>query len=66
MSCFGRLRHLPHPVPGEDGHYLTFSEVFKMNTTGEFCPFLQKKTSKCRALPLYASVQHVKNCQLML
>ena len=40
---FGRLWHLSHPVPGEDELYLLFSEVFKINTTGEFHPFLQKK-----------------------
>ena len=61
---FGRLWHLPHPVLGEV--YLLFSEVFKINTTGEFYPSLQKKTSKCQGLPFYNSVQHVKNCQLMV
>ena len=59
---FGRLRHLPHPVPGEDGHYLPFSEVFKMNTTGEFHPSLQTNLLKVEAylsMPVYNMLKTV-------
>ena len=44
---FGRLWHLPHPVLGEV--YLLFSEVFKINTTGEFYPSMQKKLRNVEA-----------------
>ena len=50
---FGCLRHLPHPVPGEDGHYLPFSEVIKRNITGEFRPSLQKKILNVEAYPTF-------------
>lgn len=69
-SEFDKLRHIPHPVPGGDGHYLPFSEVFNTVTTEEHRPSYTKPTqSKSRVkreLPYYASVQHVKNSHLMV
>lgn len=66
-DIFKSLHHLPDPVPAEDGHYTPFKEVYGTETTGEFRPSLshQKKSTK-RSLPFYASVQHVKNAQLMI
>lgn len=37
---FGKLDHLPDPVPGTEGHYKPFSEVFKSITTEEHRPSL--------------------------
>ena len=64
---FSLLRHLPHPVPAEDGHYLPFAKVFEMDTTGEFVLLYRKQDQNlkvCLSMPVY--LQHVKNCQLMV
>ena len=60
-EVFDRIKHLPFPVPGEDGHYKAFSDVFGSDASEEFRPS-QKKVIKTRArtLPFYASVQHIK------
>ena len=68
---FKALHHIPHPTPGNDGHYLPFSEVFGTNTSEEHRPSFKKNPSIIskrvkRKLPFYASVQHVKNSQLMV
>ena len=66
-EVFDRIKHLPFPVPGEDGHYKPFSDVFGSDASEEFRPSQKKVTkTKARALPFYASVQHVKNSQLMV
>lgn len=66
MDVFTLLKHLPNPIPGEDGHYRSCSEVFGTTTSGEYRPSLTKRTNKSRGLPFYASVQHVNNCKLMV
>ena len=54
-------------MTGEDGHYKAFSEVFGSDASEEFQPSQKKATkTKARTLPFYASVQHVKNSQLMV
>ena len=63
---FLQLRHLLLPIPSEDGHYLSFAEVICEKITGEHRPSLLKKHSKSNTLPFYASVQHVKNCQMVI
>ncbi len=59
-EAFDLLHYLPDPVPGEEGHYKCFSEVFGTSTTEEFRPSLQVKKSK-KSLPFTAGIQHVKN-----
>ena len=56
------------PKPGDDGHYLPFSDMLGQPVTEEHRPSFQQKTSrqKKKSLPFYASVQHVKNAQLMV
>ena len=51
-------------MPGNDGHYKPFDVVFGSNTTEDNRP--SKVNTKQKALPFYASVQHVKNAQMML
>ena len=51
-------------MPGQDGHYKRFEEVFGTSTVEEHRPSLQKITKK--RLPFYPSVQHVRNCNTML
>jgi hypothetical protein len=72
-DVFKQLRHLPHPTPGDDGHYLPFSEVFGLTTSEEHRPSFKKKKEvqkksnhQKNSLPFYGSVQHVKNSQLMV
>ena len=65
VDVFKKLRHFPHPTPGEDGHYLPFSNVFHTETTEEHRPSF-KKTRNGKTLPFTPTVQHVKNCQVMV
>lgn len=64
MDHFSKLAHFPDPMPGEDGHYKKFEEVFATDTVEEHRPSLQKITKK--RLPFYPSIQHVRNCNTML
>ena len=66
-NIFKKLHHLPHPVPGEDDHCTAFSEVSGTDTSEEHRPsYRTKPLSKKNTLPFYASVQHVKNAELMV
>lgn len=53
-------------MPGKDGHYLPFLDVFGAETSEEHRPSLKQQKSRSKSLPFYASIQHVKNAQLML
>ena len=64
VTDFAKLGHLPDPLPGNDGHYKPFDEVFRKTTTEDHRP--SKSRIKQRALPFYPSVQHVTNTQMML
>ena len=71
LNIFQNLHHIPHPVPQEDGHYFPFSHVFGSSTSEEHRPSFSKadsgkKKRVKRKLPYYASVQHIKNTQLMV
>ena len=57
---------LPDPVPGEDGHYRPFIEVYGTSTTEEHRPSLQTRKGRQKSLPFSASVQHVKNVDMMI
>jgi hypothetical protein len=67
-EIFSKLRHLPHPMPGNDEHYRAFSDVFGDNTvTEDYRPSKKKQTSsRGKSLSFYASVQHVKNSELLV
>ena len=68
-EVFDLIKHLPFPEPGEDGHYKAFSDVFGSDrcTSEEFRPSQKKVTkTKVKTLPFYASVQHIKNSQLIV
>jgi hypothetical protein len=66
LDIFNKLSHLPHPTPGDDNHYAPFSEVFGTDTSEEHRPSCNVKQSKKNTLPFYASVQHVKNIEMMV
>lgn len=42
-DVFSQLHAFPDPVPGEDGHYKGFEEVYGTDTTEEYRPSLQQK-----------------------
>ena len=71
-NIFEKLKHLPHPTPGEDGHYIPFHDVFGTQTTEEHRPSFKKKpTAHVRRkdksrLSYYASVQHAKNVDIVV
>ena len=66
LDVFKSISYLPDPVPGEDGHYLPFSEVYGTNTTEQHRPSLQAKRGKQKTLPFAASIQHVKNVDILV
>ena len=65
-ELFDQLHCLSDPIPGPDGHYKPFFEVYGTSTTEEFRPSLQVKKSKQKTLPFTASVQHVRNVNVMI
>ena len=65
-DVYARVSDFPDPVMKDDGHCRSFTEVFGSATSEEHRPSLQKRAQKEKTLPFYPSVQHVKNCGLML
>ena len=63
QSVFKNLSVLPDPIPTEDGHCKAFSDLLGTPTDGSFSPSLQETR---KTLPFFASVQHVKNVDMML
>ena len=64
-EMFEKLTYLSDPVPGQDGHYLSFAEVYSSPTTEEHRPSLQARKGWQKSLPFVASVQHEKNANCM-
>ena len=60
-----KLEHLPDPMPGSEGHYKPFNEVFGTAMSEHHRPSLNNRGKK-KTLPFSASVQHVKNIEMML
>ena len=65
-GIFSSLHVLPDPIPGEEGHYKEFSEVYGTTTTESYRPSLQKKSKKAKTLPFASSLRHVNNVDMML
>jgi hypothetical protein len=67
FEVFNKLRHIPHPIPGSYRHYLSFNEAFGQSTTEEHRPSINSSKSGIRRkLHFSASVQHVRNSQIMV
>ena len=69
LTVFNTLKHIPFPTPMDDGHYMPFSEALKINTTEEHYPSFRAskpQPRKKRKLAYYATVQHIKNSNLMV
>ena len=65
-ETFTKLQHFPDPIPKGDGYYKPFQDVLGTDTVEEHRPSLQKFSSREKRLPFYLSVQHVRNCNMML
>ena len=66
VEVFSKLHFLPDPILNTNGHYKPFQEVYGTCTTEEFRPSLQKRSSRGKALPFSASIQHVRNVGIMV
>ena len=66
QEAFNDLHILPDPVPGDDGHYVPFESAYGTATSKEHQPSLYKHSKKHKTLPFIASIQHVKNTNLMI
>ena len=38
VETFNTLKYMPDPVPGQEGHYKPFNEVYGMETTEKYVP----------------------------
>ena len=65
-NAFDALSFLPDLVPGEEGYYRPFDNLFGTPTSEEFRPSLQTSKSKQRTMPFSPCVQHVKNADIMV
>ena len=65
-DTFAKIHLLPDPVPGEDGHYKCFDDFLGSETDESHRPSHKVKSKKKKTLPFSASLQHVKNVDLML
>lgn len=65
-EVFEQIKPFPDPVPGEEGHYLPFKDVYGSQTSEEHRPSLKKRSSKQRTLPFHGKLQHVKNADIMV
>ena len=66
IDIFSSLHFLPDPIPGKDGHYYSFTDIYGKSTSEEHRPTLQKPKGRQNTLPFVASVQHVKNVDIMI
>ena len=63
---FNQIKFLPDPMPGEAGHYKSFSEVYGTKTTEAHCPSAAKTAKRRKTLPFSSNLRHVKNVDMML
>jgi len=61
-ETFDKISFIPDPIPQADGDYKTFEEVYGTTTTKQFRPSLSKRSAKSFS----ASIQHVRNVDLMV
>ena len=65
MEKFRSLCHLRDPMMGKDDHYLSFDEVFSMNTSEKDRPSLSH-AKKAKSLPFTPSNRHIQNVGVMV
>ena len=61
MAGFNDLQSIPDPVPGEDGHYKTFQELYGTETSEIHRPSLASKEEKSHNVPFPPSKQTANN-----
>ena len=66
QEIFENVHMLPDPTPGEDEHYLPFENVYSTDTTEVHRPSLSKRSKKQKTLPFVASIQHVRNVNMVV
>ena len=64
-EMFSALHKLPDPMPGDEGHFKTFSEVYGTDSNESHHPSLQKKP-RTKTLPFASTLWHVQNVDMML
>ena len=65
-EVFNRLKYMPDPVPGEEGHYKPFTEVYGTSTTEQYVPSMMRKTQRKKTLPFASNLRHVRDVDMML
>ncbi|XP_065895962.1 uncharacterized protein [Dysidea avara] len=65
-EIFQSINFIPDPVPGEEGHYRCFSDVYGTDTSEEHCPSLKKPNKRRKTLPFASNLTHVRNVDMML
>ena len=67
QETFSNLHYLPDPIPGDEGHYRTFVDIYGQCTTEEYRPSLlaAKKDSR-KSIGFSPSQQHVHNVGLLV
>lgn len=71
-DVFAQLHTFPDPVPGDDGHYKSFEDLFGTDTTEEHCPSFKPKqspgnlliTSRGHGMPFSPSAQTANRCKM--
>lgn len=65
-EIFEQLKPFPDTMPGSDGHFMAFEDMYGSDTTEKHRPSSVKKSAKHRSLPFHGKLQHVKNANLMI
>ena len=63
-DIFEQIKPFPDPLPGSDGHYLSFSNIYGSQTSEQHRPTLKKRSCKQKTLPFHGKIQHVKNANI--
>jgi len=67
QETFSTLRHLPDPIPGDEGHYKAFSEIYGECTTEEHRPsLLTAQRAPRKSIGFSPSQQHINNVGLLV
>ena len=64
-ECFRSIHFLPDPVMGSDDHYISFSDVYGMNTSENEHPSLVQRR-KIKTLTYSPTEQHACNAGVLL
>ena len=65
-DTFEKIKFLPDPMTGEEGHYKSFSEVYGCATSEKYCPSTAASPKCKKTLPFASNLRHVTNLDMML